>query len=140
MSLAGLTIIPVGCLGWQNHLPWALQISPALACGIKTAGNRSLAGFVLALADPRNLSTYMPVSRTLCTVSKFSSGICYGAFLIWYWRWRKDAQGLTVDLTLLPLVALMVSPLSWPQYWVLAMLPLAYLWARARDPAARCSG
>lgn len=53
------------------------------------------------------------------------------AFLIWCWRKRQDAGGLTDELVLLPLVYLLAAPFSWVYHFVFAILPLTYLWAKA---------
>jgi hypothetical protein len=54
-------------------------------------------------------------------------------FLFWCWRKRKDAKGLVDELILLPLVYVLAAPFSWPHHFVLAVLPLTYLWVKARE-------
>ena len=54
-------------------------------------------------------------------------------FIFWCWRKRKDAKGLIDELILLPLVYLLAAPFSWAHHFVLAVLPLTYLWAKARE-------
>ena len=54
-------------------------------------------------------------------------------FIFWCWRKRRDAKGLIDELILLPLIYLLAAPFSWPHHFVLAILPLTYLWAKARE-------
>jgi hypothetical protein len=134
-----LLVFSVWGVGWQNHILWAGQVLPALSCGIKHYGNRSLAGFVLGLSNPHELQMFLPASKSLCVFNKALSGICYCSFLYWCWRKRKDSIGLTFEMILLPLVVLLVSPFSWPQHFVLSMMPLTYLWVHSRGKVAGAS-
>jgi len=136
---AALLLVSVWGVGWHNQVVWARQVVPALSCGIKNLGNRSLAGLIPALRNPQGISIFLPVPPGLCFLNKTLSGICYCAFLYWCWRQRKDARGLLFEIILLPLVVLLVSPISWRQYFVLAVLPLTYLWVRSRDQAVAVS-
>jgi hypothetical protein len=53
-------------------------------------------------------------------------------FLFWCWKKSKDGQGLIEELILLPLFYLLLAPFSWDHHFVLAVLPLTYIWARSR--------
>jgi hypothetical protein len=128
-----LLIVSVWGVGWQNLGLWTRQVAPAMACGIKGWGNFSLAGLVLGFYQPQIRFANLAVPAGWCLVNKTLSGICYGAFLLWCWSKRRDSQGLIVELSLLPLVVLLVSPITWMQYYVLAALPLTFLWVRSRD-------
>jgi hypothetical protein len=134
-----LLIISVCGLGWQNHAVWAGQVAPVLSCGINSFGNRSLAGLVLGISNPGGLNQFLAAPKNLCWFNKLLSVICYCAFLIACWRKRRGARGLAFETILLPLVVLIVSPISWPQYYVIALLPLIYLWARLRQPESVAS-
>jgi hypothetical protein len=132
-------VVSVWGVGWQNHVLWAGRVAPALSCGIKTFWNRSLAGFVFALIEPRNLLTDLPGPQGWCLLNKSLSGIGYCAFLFWCWRKSKDSKRLIFEITLLPVLVLLVSPISWSQYYVLAVLPLTFLWLRSREQAGDAS-
>lgn len=138
VSLA-LLAISVWRLGWQNHVIWAGQVAPALSCGIKSFWNRSLASFIFGLAEPRRLLTALPGLPGLCLFTKAMSVACYFAFLGWCWKQRRDSKGLMFELVLLPLVVLLVSPLSWTYHYVLAVMPLTYFWSRSREEAMAVS-
>jgi hypothetical protein len=129
----GLLVVAVLTLGWQNHLIWAGQVLPALSCGIRRFENRSLTGLVLALSHPHYLHTFVPVPKALCAFNKALSASAYCAFLLWCWRRSADSISLIVEMTLLPLAVLLISPMSWGQYWVLTILPLTHLWLRTRE-------
>lgn len=126
-------------VGWTNHVVWFGQVAPALSSGIKYYYNRSLPGFIFALGDPQRLLTALPGPTGLVLFNKAVSLVCYFAFLIWCWRKRRDSQGLQLEMILLPLVVLLVSPLSWTQHYVVAVLPLTYLLVRSREQALAVS-
>ena len=134
-----LLLVSVWKVGWQNHVVWATLVAPALSCGVKSFWSRSLPGLVLAFSKPQTLLVSLPGSHASCLAGKVLSGVGYGAFLFWCWRKSRDSRALVLEATLLPLVVLLVSPISWTQHYVLAVLPLIYLWVRSRDPDARTS-
>jgi hypothetical protein len=118
--------------GWQNQLVWTRQVAPLLSNGIKYFENRSLAGFILALGDPHRLLTFLPGPPVGRLFSKALCGLCYAAFLYGCWRKQRDSRGLLFELMLLPLVVLVVSPISWPSHYVVAIFPLVCLWLGLR--------
>jgi hypothetical protein len=134
-----LLAVSVWRVGWTNHVVWAGQVAPALSCGIKSFWNRSLASFIFGLGEPQRLLTALPGPPGLCLFNKALSVGCYSAFLTWYWKQRRDSKGLMFEIVLLPLVVLLVSPLSWTYHYVLAVLPLTYLWSRSREQAVAVS-
>ncbi len=140
-GLAGFTGISVWGLGWNTHLIWLRQIYPAISSGLGNCSNRSLAGLINTLCGPRyfanlNDTTEWPVPHGLSIFEKVCSLAIGLAFLYWCWRKRRDAKGLVDELILLPLVYLLAAPFSWPHHFVLAILPLTYLWMKTRDGTA----
>jgi hypothetical protein len=125
-----LSAISVWKLGWHNHVVWVGQVAPALSCGMKSWGNRSLASFVLGFYKASSGFATFPAPKSWCMVNKALSGILYGSFLLQCLRKRDES--LIYHLILLPLVILLVSPLSWMQYFVLAFPPLLILWQHSR--------
>ncbi len=124
-------------LGWQTNLTWLTAIYPSISSGLGNIVNRSFAGLVNALCGPRYFATLFsttqwPVPPGLSLFEKACSVAIGLGFLLWCRRKRKDATGLIDELILLPLVYLLAAPFSWPHHFVLALLPLAYLWANAR--------
>jgi hypothetical protein len=100
--------------------------------------NRSFAGLVDALCGPRyfaSLATAIqwPVPHGLALFEKACSVVIVLGFIFWCWRRRNDAKGLMDELILLPLVYLLAAPFSWPHHFLLAVLPLTYFWAKARE-------
>jgi hypothetical protein len=126
-------------VGWRNHVLWAGQVAPALSGGIKSIGNRSLAGLVYALSDSGRLLTQLPTPQGWSLLMKAVSAIGYSTFLFWCWRKRRDSRCLVLEITLLPLIVLLISPISWSQYWVLAVLPLVFLWVHSRRQSMAAS-
>jgi alpha-1,2-mannosyltransferase len=137
-GVAAFTGISIWGLGWQTNLTWLTVVYPSISAGLGNASNRSLAGLVDALCGPKyyenfDTATQWPVPPGLSLFEKACSVAIGVAFLIWCRQKRKDAKGLMDELILLPLVYLLAAPFSWPHHFVLAILPLAYLWAKARD-------
>ena len=139
VASTALLVFSIWRLGWMNHVVWAGQVAPALSGGIKFFYNRSLPGFILALGDPQRLLTPLPGSAGPLWFAKALSVVGFSAFLLWCWKQRRGPQGLLFEVILLPLIVLLVSPMTWLQYYVLAVLPLTYLWTRAREEAGAVS-
>jgi len=133
-----LTGFSVWVLGWQTHVIWLTKIFPAISSGLGNGDNRSLAGLIDVLCGPPYVdtlyaTTQWPIPPRLVLFEKACSLVIVVGFLGWCWRTRKDSQGAVNDLILLPLISLLVAPFSWQPHFVLAILPLAYLWAKARE-------
>jgi hypothetical protein len=138
VGLGAFTGLSTWRLGWQTNLIWLTAIYPSISSGVGNAANRSLAGLVNVLCGPPYtippaVPTEWPVPPGLSLFEKACSLAIGLGFLFWCWRKRKDAKGLVDELILLPLVQLLTAPFSWPHHFVLAVLPLTYLWAKARE-------
>jgi alpha-1,2-mannosyltransferase len=125
-------------VGWQANLTWLTAIYPSISSGVGNVSNRSLAGFIDVLCGPPysvppSFPTEWPVPFALSLFEKACSLAIGLGFLFWCWRKRKDAKGLVDELILLPLVYVLAAPFSWPHHFVLAVLPLTYLWVKARE-------
>ena len=136
-GLISFTAVSVWRLGWQTHLIWLTSIFPSISSGLGNIYNRSLAGLLDALSAPGYSAPPGPHSEWVVPpeLSHFEKALSLAmvlAFLIWCWRKRKDAGGLIDELVLLPLVYLLAAPFSWVYHFVFAILPLTYLWAKAR--------
>jgi alpha-1,2-mannosyltransferase len=138
VGVVAFTGISVWQLGWQTHLTWLTAIYPSISSGVGNTYNRSLAGLLDALcgpgyAVPPSLHSEWPIPPGLSLVEKACSLAIVLSFLLWCWRKRRDAKCLVDELILLPLVYLLAAPFSWVYHFVFALLPLAYLWAKARE-------
>jgi hypothetical protein len=136
-GVAAFTGISIWTLGWQTNKTWLTAIYPSISSGLGNTANRSFAGLVDALAGPRYFDTLVtatewPIPHGLSLFSEVCSLAIGLGFIFWCWRKRKDDSGLVDELILLPLVYLLAAPFSWPHHFVLAILPLAYFWAKAR--------
>jgi hypothetical protein len=137
-GVLALTGISTWWLGWQTNLIWLTKIYPSISSGLGNNINRSLAGLIDVLCGPKYFATAYtatewPVPHGLNLFEKVC-GMAIGlGFIFWCWRKRKDAKGLVDELILLPLIYLLAAPFSWPHHFVLALLPLTYLWAKARE-------
>jgi hypothetical protein len=137
-GLALLTGLSVWQLGWPTHLTWLRDIYPCISPGLGNYVNRSLAGLLDALCGPKYVVTQLtatewPIPTGLAWCEKVLGSAIGLAFLYWCWRRTKRSAGVVEDLVLLPLVFLLAAPFTWPHHFVLALLPLVYLWAKARE-------
>jgi hypothetical protein len=137
-GVAALSGISIWGLGWQTHAIWLTGIYPGISSGVGNIYNRSLAGLINVICGPKYFATLFtttlwPVPPGLSLFEKACSVAIGLGFLFWCWRRRKDAKGLVDELILLPLIYLLAAPFSWPHHFVLAVLPLTYLWAKARE-------
>jgi alpha-1,2-mannosyltransferase len=138
VGVIGFTGISIWQLGWQTNLTWLTAVYPGIANGVGSVSNRSLAGLVDVLCGPRYYATLYadtewPIPHGLALFEKGCSLAIGLGFIYWCWRKRRDAKGLTDELILLPLIYLLTAPFTWAHHYVLAILPLTYLWAKVRE-------
>jgi alpha-1,2-mannosyltransferase len=137
-GVAAFTGISIWCLGWQAHVTWLTAIYPDISSGVGNPSNRALAGLIDALCGPKYLATLSteaewPIPPGLSLAEKALSAAIILGFFFWCWQKKRDARGLIDELIILPLVYLLAAPFSWHHHFTLAVLPLAYLWAKARE-------
>jgi hypothetical protein len=65
--------LSIWSVGWQNHVLWLTKVSPLLSCGAEHFANRSLAGFVMGICNPRQLVGLPVVPAGICP---FNKGLC----------------------------------------------------------------
>jgi len=133
---ASLLALSVWRLGWDNHATWLSAVYPALSCGLSDHFNRSLPGLIL-VAAPQCLHSPCHISGWVCTFNKTLSVALLCLFLGWCWKKGKGSEGLVHELCVLPMVCLLISPLSWQAHFIVAALPLTYLWIRCRKSGLR---
>jgi alpha-1,2-mannosyltransferase len=141
-GVVAFTGISIRGLGWQTNVTWLTAIYPNISSGVGSLYNRSFAGLVNALCGPPYFATLFseteaPVPPGLGLFEKACSAAMVLGFIFWCWRKRRDAKGLMDELILLPLVYLLAAPFSWTYHFILAILPLAYLWAKSREATSR---
>jgi len=141
-GVVAFTGVSIWELGWQTNLAWLTKIYPSIASGVGSVYNRSLAGLVDALCGPGYVATLYtetewPIPPGLSLFEKACSAAIGLGFIFWCWRKRRDAKGLPDELILLPLILLLAAPFSWTYHFILAILPLTYLWAKAREATFR---
>jgi len=123
-------------LGWQNHVFWFTRVIPILSGGVPYFASKSLPSFVTDLyllqvpLDVRNLPTIPAVVRW---ANRALSLLLYCGALSYFWHCCRSARELVYELTVLPLVILLAAPESFRHHYLLAALPLLYLWLRSRE-------
>ncbi len=131
--MAVLLGVSIWQLGLQNHLDWLRTVYPALSCGAPYFENRSISSFLLALFNGGVFVHGIPqsVPALLCLIGKVTSAAVYLGALYLLWKKNRKSDGLAFELLTIAVISLAVSPISWRHYFVLALLPLVYLWVVA---------
>ncbi len=129
-----LGAVSIGFCGWRPHLTYVRDVLPALGCGIPTMENKSLAGVIesLAIGDVVVVESgafqAVPLSPAACLVAKALGAILYLGMLFFFHRCRNDQSAIGAELVAIALLTLLVSPLSWRHHYLLALIPMIYLW------------
>ncbi len=107
---------------------------PTLSCGAPIAENKSLAGLIqsLAIGDVVILNSsspkLLPLIPAACTVAVVLSAMLYIGMLFFFYRRRSSQGALVSELAAIALLSLLISPVSWRHHFLLALIPLVYLW------------
>jgi glycosyl transferase family 87 len=123
--------IGVWQLGWANHVTFFTQFMPAMSCGAPSIANKSLMNVVHSLycLDAfRDTVRIPPLPLGICWLGKTLSASVLGITLIAFWRRTKHSTYLGYEVALLALVSLLISPVTWRHHYVLALLPLLFMW------------
>jgi alpha-1,2-mannosyltransferase len=123
-----LTGFSVWRLGWQPHMDWLTRVYPVISCGVKHFYNRSLPGLILWTAPGQKWG----LPGALGWEVKALDIILAMAFFLWCWKKSRGPQGLVHELALAPLLYLLISPVSWTHHFILALVPLVYLWMKSQ--------
>jgi len=122
-------------LGWQNHLLWARNVLPIVSCGVPYFASKSLPTLVVNIylrTVPLDTANLPSIPMALCWFNKGLSFALYGGTLFYFWKRNKAATNLVYELVVVALVTLLISPESFRHHYLLAILPLLYLWMRSR--------
>jgi hypothetical protein len=128
-------LIGVWQLGWQNHVFWYSRALPILSGGVPFFASKSLPSFVTELylrRVPLELRGIPYIPDALRWLTRLLSLLLYGGTLYYYWRRCRSAKNLVYELMVLPLVILLASPESFRHHYLLAALPLLYLWVNSQ--------
>jgi hypothetical protein len=131
---ASLLGISIWKLGWENHWIWATKIFPALSQGVPYFANKSLSALIYEVylwRVPLDIDLAPP--HLLVRILSILSLLLYGATLFYFWRRTRGTSAITYELTVLALLPLVISPVVWRHHFLLALLPLIFLWFRSRD-------
>jgi hypothetical protein len=137
-SYAGCTLVllavSVWRLGFENHVLWWTQVFPYLSNGLAFVSNRSLAAFLFDVYlwnVPLAYNAQVPMY--VVKLAKALDALIYFGVLFYVWRKNKTASSLLHELAVLSLVSLIVSPVTWGHHYVLAVIPLIYLWVKSSE-------
>ena len=131
--MLGLVGFSVWQAGWTSHEKFLHEVMPSLSCGITTIANVSVVGFVqelfLGATPPNLLQAGLPMLA--CPVSKAVALVVFCAVMVRFYIYRRK-ESLELDVVLVILLSLVISPLTWIHHYVIALLPFLYLWGRGK--------
>ena len=129
-----LLAVSVWQLGWQNHNEFLTKVMPAMSNGVAERNNRSLLsafqfikfGKIPLSEDIQSGAVVMPKSSE--GLFKISAALIFFGILYYLWRVNKTASGLVTEMYLLLLLSLIISPVSWRHGYILAVVPMIFIW------------
>jgi hypothetical protein len=133
--LALLLVTAAAGAGWRNLQLYQSEVLPSLSCGTPYFDNRSVSSVVQCwYLQWVPLWTEAPgvIPSFVCTASRVAAGLVYLFMLVLLHRGARE-QNLTKALIFMTLVTLLVSPIAWTHHYVLAVLPLLYVWLQKAD-------
>jgi alpha-1,2-mannosyltransferase len=132
--LAILIGLSVWVCGWRSHVTYIRQVLPSLSCGAPIIENKSLAGLIQSVANgdvvilDSATPKVFPVRPAACALASVLGMILYAGMLLSFYRLHKSHEALGAELAAIALVSLLISPISWRHHFLLALIPLIYLW------------
>lgn len=138
-----LTGLSVSLVGWQAHVTYVRRVLPSLSSGVPITENKSLAGLIqsLALGDVVVLNSenpkVLPLNLAAGVVAKALGALLYGGMLLFFYRRHKDQAALGAELAAVALLTLVISPIAWRHHYLVALIPLVYLWLPGTIPLKR---
>jgi hypothetical protein len=128
-SLIALELLSIWRLGWSNHILFVKEVLPKLSCGMALLANRSLPGLIYDIYLRRvPLALGPTVPAWVCTLAKMTGLVLLLTCVYFLWRRNKTKHIPTSEFMAFALLSLLVSPVSWRHHYLLALLPLIYLW------------
>jgi Glycosyltransferase family 87 len=133
--VAALVGFSVWHLGWQPYRDWLGAVYPVISHGFKHFQNHSLPGLILWCAPGQVWGR----PGTLGWEVKALAIILSLAFFLWCWKKTRGPKGLVHELALAPLLYLLTSPVADTHHFILALVPLIYLWMKSQDTRVSAS-
>jgi hypothetical protein len=127
--MAILMGVGVWHLGWENHRLYFAKLT-ALSCGVPGPYNYSLSGIVQNTYYG-NILNYDQIPAQapagLCAFNKVFGFALYVAVLLILFK-RNQRGDILWDMVVMALIILLIAPFTWRHYYVLAILPLLFVW------------
>jgi hypothetical protein len=135
--LAALVLLGVLVLGVQNHLDYAFGIAPSISRDhMASWGNHSIPALWCKLFNPGRPS-FEPLLQSSALERTALAASWTGVLLLLWQAARNERQRYdTRDVAFFSLVtvlAILMSPVAWDHYFLLLLLPMAWLYARTRS-------
>ena len=126
--------ISIWRLGWENHVIWASKVLPALSQGVPYFANKSVSALIYELYLRRVPVDFdFSIPHFLPRIIGVFNFLIYCAALLFLWTKNRKANAMTYELIVMALLAVVISPVSWRHHYLLALLPVTYLWYELKD-------
>jgi len=137
--MGALLALSIWQAGWPLHQQFWTEVLPRLSCGAPVDQNISLVAYVQKL-----FLGYVPVApgaplslpKYACGLSRLIAIVVYVMMLFRFYCKRND-KDVVRDLVLMAMLMLVVSPITWTHYGLIALLPFVYLWCRVPQKGNR---
>jgi hypothetical protein len=137
---AALSLLGIWGSSWSVNRYYVTSVLPTMSCGTPGVSNSSLFAavyhwFLGTVPLEEHLVPFLP--KYSCAIAKLLSVSVYGFVLFCIWR-RRSEQKLVGSCLAILLVSLAISPVTWFHHYMIALLPLVWLWsAQLSDPSRR---
>ncbi|MBL8866549.1 MAG: DUF2029 domain-containing protein, partial [Planctomycetia bacterium] len=132
-------LIALAMLGLSEFETYLREVIPSVANYQSSRQNVSLAGFWLRIFDPHPNERVVALVVSPFAGNAFSYGTRTAVVLLCLWaatRWQSQVDRERA-FALAVLGMLLVSPVAWPHYFLIAAVPLAWLWMNLIGRMAR---
>lgn len=142
---AGWSVVFAGIglwhFGWHTNVQFLTKVLPSISCGMPWYLNKSLSSLLTSIYLGRTffLHSQLPqlISPVVCLVNKLLGLLLFVVVLLCFAKRNNNQADWSFELAIIALVSLAIAPVSWRHHFVLAILPILYLWLGLRERVGR---
>ncbi len=138
-AFLALNVVALAVIGPTEFETYLREVVPSVANYQSSRQNVSLAGFWLRIFDPHPNERVVALIASPFAGNTFSYGTRFAVVLICFWTATRAQSQVDREraFALAVLGMLLVSPVAWPHYFLIAAVPLAWLWMNLAGRLAR---
>ncbi|HEY4979359.1 MAG TPA: glycosyltransferase family 87 protein [Candidatus Acidoferrum sp.] len=130
-----LSSVSIWRFGWQSNEIYFTKVLPSMSCGIPLRTNTSLETLLHSIyfkhvftGTQDAVAAGLATPSWICLTFKLMCLLIYAGSLFFFWKENKRGSVLSLELTILVLVSVLISPVVWRHSLVIVVLPLLFLW------------